>query len=398
MNSPFRHTLILAALACVGLLLPASAMAQTRPHWVGPGGTPPQHYTPSIPHIPQVTPHVPHHPYHPPVIPDPVPHPHYDPVIPQPTPGPTPDYVPDQQPTPIPDNAVPDNQPEPTLEPEPNVITPDIVAPQPNQLFVGHVRPVTQKDLDQWKAEALKQNQKLLDKLAKVTDGKLNDALSKIKDKLDHGQLDAHALADLAHQVSPLVHHNPAAQLEASKLLFRLNNNNRLIRLLINANININVNFNVNVNVFAGVGVIGWIPFFPFGQVIVLNNGVWFAGTGGCCGNGMWFDQGPFPQAVGMPYGAGQPVPESQLPLVTSGILLANVGNSPIRYLANQQRFSMAPGFRQVLPAGGDWTVAFDRGGSFGRALRRNPGHVRIHAHRPRLGTLPADVQGHDRQ
>ena len=363
MNTRLNVCITAVVSVSLGLVCLQAADAQTRPGnrpiWVGPGGQNPHSQTPSIPTIP----HVPHVPVQPHPHPVPVP-PHPNPV--PPTPGPTPYHppvYPDYQPNPIP--VVPsDNQP--VVEPEANELPVPVVEPEPNNPLGDDVRPITQQDLDTWKSQVQKQNEKLIKELSSLTEGKLSDALAGLHDQLNHGQLGGQALADLAHKIQPLVHGNPAAQLAASKLLFRLNNNNRLIRLLIGARLNINIT--VNVNLFGGPGIIGWLPFFPFGRVIVINNGVWFAGMGGCCGPDPWFYNGGFPQAIGLPYGVGQPVPESQLPPVTSGVVLENIGQNPINYSVNGRGFTMQPTFCQHLPAGQTWTVTFDRGGPFGRA------------------------------
>lgn len=319
----------------------------------GQGHTPPGHggghHPPNLP----INPHGPNYPHVPvgPIVPPVTPHVVPTPIHPTPY---VPNYVPDYAPQVMPNPIIPD------ITPETNVVPVD-VTPEPNHPW-EHVTPVTPEQIEDWKHQTDHQTQQIIDELSKIIDGKIPDVIHNIHDHTDHGTLTPEHLIDLIHHLEPLVPHDPGKQTHISGLINRLVINNRLKFVLIN------VNIVININAWWNFGVIIWVPALPWGQVILLNNGWWFAGMGFCCGNDIWFDTGYLPQAAGLPYAIGPPVPESQLERVASGVLLANGTTATVNYTVDGQPFTMPPNYRQALPAGRSWTVAFDRGGGFGTA------------------------------
>jgi hypothetical protein len=64
----------------------------------------------------------------------------------------------------------------------------------------------------------------------------------------------------------------------------------------------------------------------------------------------------------------GPPLAETDAKPVTSGAVLINAEDMAVNYNVNSKAFTMEPEYRQALPGGRTWVVAFDRGGSFGQA------------------------------
>ena len=111
------------------------------------------------------------------------------------------------------------------------------------------------------------------------------------------------------------------------------------------------------------------VPGLAQGLTFPLGNGAVIAG-GNMPGNvGITVSQGPVAQAAGLSVGAGQPLPPaggSAGP--ANGVLLTNAASLPVNYTVNDQHFMLQPGYKQALPDGNAWTVAFDKGGSAGAA------------------------------
>ena len=146
---------------------------------------------------------------------------------------------------------------------------------------------------------------------------------------------------------------------QANGLLDDLVTNSRLTHLLSTAKAEQNTipAGNGAVIVLAG----GMSP----GQIISLGNGAVLVGSGSGA-RSVQIVTGNVAHSAGMTVGIGPPVPDSKAKLVSSGTVLKNEGDSQINYLVNEGQFSMAPGFKQILPAGTTWTIKFDRGGSGG--------------------------------
>jgi hypothetical protein len=109
------------------------------------------------------------------------------------------------------------------------------------------------------------------------------------------------------------------------------------------------------------------VPKLPRGTIFVLGNGAVVIGVQGLC-SFMDVGRGNVAQCAGMTVGIGAPLGDSKSKLLSGGTLLINPEKLPIHYRVNDHPFSMEPNFRQTLPGGRTWVVAFDRGGSFGRA------------------------------
>jgi len=118
---------------------------------------------------------------------------------------------------------------------------------------------------------------------------------------------------------------------------------------------------------FIGDAYIVWVPGLPVHSCICLGNGALMAGMVGPRGE-ICVSIGSAAEAMGMAVPAGPPLPEPEAELVTSGVVISNVGNSEIHYNLNDQPFTMKPRYTQTLSANNTWTVTFDRGGLHGTA------------------------------
>jgi hypothetical protein len=110
------------------------------------------------------------------------------------------------------------------------------------------------------------------------------------------------------------------------------------------------------------------VPQLAPGQIIDLGNGAVLVGGGP--GSALQVSSGSLPEAMGIDVAPGEPVSDSASDPVTSGIVLANAKDSPekVNYTISGRPYACDPGFMQPLTAGQVWPVAFDRGGTFGRA------------------------------
>lgn len=110
-----------------------------------------------------------------------------------------------------------------------------------------------------------------------------------------------------------------------------------------------------------------YVSNMPSGRIVNLGNGTVLVGTGGAT-SGVIMMTGSIAQVAGLSVGVGQPVPDTEVEPISSGVLLVNLGNEAVNYNVNSDQFSMTPDYRQVLPGDKTWTVEFDRGGDHGKA------------------------------
>ena len=306
------------------------------------------------------------------------PTPNYPPYYPRPnyTPRPTytprPNYIPVPSTTPVPSNTLP-TQPDLPPQPQENVV---VVEPELNN-FLGDLdfKPITPEQLAAFKDQITKKNDKLGDELKKLLEGN-EQAIDQLVDLANQGKLDALALQKF---VAALGGKNLAlqVQLQASGLLKQLVFNNLAMAALFNVNINllnININLiniNINVNVLGGGAWIGFwgFPQWPWGYPVWLGPGMWWGPCAYC----------PYPyynpyltgaDVLGIPYSIADPIPDYDGRIITSGILLMNVGGSAVSYSVDGRSFTMGSNYRQLISRR-QIVVAFNRGGSFGNARYR---------------------------
>ncbi|MCC9630278.1 hypothetical protein LOC68_17930 [Blastopirellula sp. JC732] len=108
-------------------------------------------------------------------------------------------------------------------------------------------------------------------------------------------------------------------------------------------------------------------PNMPEGKVVNLGNGTVMVGTDR---GELEIGQATLAEALGMKVAQGEPEPESDAKIPTSGVVLRNSKSSQgsVSYVVNSKySYEMQPGHIQSL-GNGPWTVAYDRGGSFGEA------------------------------
>jgi hypothetical protein len=121
-------------------------------------------------------------------------------------------------------------------------------------------------------------------------------------------------------------------------------------------------------------GVI-WVlydPLLPAGTGMVVNSGLMVCGTGG--EGEIHVSQASAAEALGLPVGLGDPVPDMEGEEPSSpaeSIILSlpkEVGGSVSYVINGRHSYSLKPGYKQTLPAGQRWVVEFDRGNRQGTA------------------------------
>jgi len=304
---------------------------------------------------------------HSPILPIPIP----IPIRPPYRPGPVyPNYptYPTPSTTVVPSNTVP-AQPEEPVEPEPNVV---VVEPESNA-FIDKLnfKVITAKELGAFKDQITKKTDQLGDELKALFPGN-EQAIDELVALAHSGKLNPAAL----QQAVAALGANLALQqqLQATKLLKQLAFNNMAMAALLavninNLNININlININVNVNLMGGGVWIGYwgFPWWPWDYPLWLGPGMWW-GPCAYCPYPYYNPQLTGADALGVPYGIADPIPNYDGEIIESGILLKNAGGSAVNYTVDGQKFSMEPEYRQVIPRE-RIVVAFNRGGSYGNA------------------------------
>jgi hypothetical protein len=284
---------------------------------------------------------------------------------------PSPGYIPGPSTTIIPSNTLPPAAEQP-VAPEANVVT---VQPVKNDFLKDlGFRPITVKELAAFKGQITQKNQELADQLKDVfkNNPAAIQAIGGLLASADAGKIDAAAIQQFVSQFGAGL--DLAQQLKATSLLKQLVFNNIALGVLLNVNVNLlninitNINLvNVNMNVMAGVWIGYWgFPWWPWDYPVWLGPGVWWGPCAYC----------PYPyynpnlcgaDALGLPYAIAAPVPDYAGQIVTSGILLQNGGGVAVNYTLDGQQFTMQPDYRQTI-ARRRLVIAFDRGGSFGRA------------------------------
>ncbi len=296
------------------------------------------------------------------------PRPHYFPrpqYIPRPQYTPIPEYTPSPTIITVPSNVLP-AQTQTTVEPEANVV---LVDPQPNNFLDAlGIKSITPRQLHAFGKQLAKKNKQLGEDLKKLFPG--NDKLiDRLLASADSGQLNVQAVQELISALGG----NPSlqVQLQATGFIKQLVFNNLAMSALLNVNINllniniVNINI-VNINVSGGAWGGFWgFPHWPWSHPIWLGPGVWWGPCG--CATPYYNPNLNGAAVLGVPYSLANPAPGYPGNLVTSGILLTNVGGAKVNYTIGGKRYSMSPNYRQVI-ARGRIVVSFDRGGSLGRA------------------------------
>jgi len=266
---------------------------------------------------------------------------------------PTPNYV-YPQPRPQP-------QPTPAAPVQPNKIdAPAEVQKNDGLVLVG--RPLTPEVLAAWKNQTKDQSDKVLAEIGALIPQAAAEALAALTDVTDKAASGALAVPDLqalALKMKPGM--APGMGRRANRMFNRLAVLSRLMALL-------------NTAVPGGGPVplgnqvpMALVPGLPRGTIIVLGNGAVIIGVGNLR-QVVAVGRGNVAQACGMTVAVGAPLPETDAKFVSSGAVLINAEDVAVNYNVNNNAYSMEPEFRQPLPGGRTWTVAFDKGGSFGQA------------------------------
>ena len=121
-------------------------------------------------------------------------------------------------------------------------------------------------------------------------------------------------------------------------------------------------------------------PFLPADQTYVLPSGAILDGTGGAVdpsnaagAGGIAMGQGTLAESLGLPPGAGEPVPSSiadSKDRITSGLLIMNPASNAmdIAYVVNNASQSSQAGSNRLFPGTGTAVAQFNRGPGFGDA------------------------------
>jgi len=113
-------------------------------------------------------------------------------------------------------------------------------------------------------------------------------------------------------------------------------------------------------------------PTLSTGTAIVLSDQAMLIGHEGH--NALTISTGNAAEALGLPIVTGKPLGEAQGDEMMEGVLLINPtsARSTINYNVNGNHYAAEPGMQQklhTLPNGKVWTIEFDRGEKFGRAI-----------------------------
>jgi len=252
-------------------------------------------------------------------------------------------------------------------QPQANIVPVQVVTPAEN-LNPMAIQPVTQQTLDGLHEQTNKQVDKLIKALGEMVgnDPALAGELDHVQDAAHNGNLDAEDLVGLFESLAP--HVDKDHQQPTSDLIYSLHGMSLLNKALINGQPGLNARaLAPMVNIFFAINIPG---VFIININVVIAPWVW-PGPGPWVGpNPWWWWNGPPQNAWWQPYpiGPAAPAPNAGQSPVTSGVLLLNKATAPINYTVNGRSYTMQPAYRQVLPAGRTWTVAFQRGGSFGTA------------------------------
>ncbi|KKK69795.1 hypothetical protein LCGC14_2930460, partial [marine sediment metagenome] len=294
-----------------------------------------------------------------------LPNPHHPPIN-SPTPTfilPNPNNVPIPT-TPVPSNEVPSNE-VPTAKPDTNIIP---INPKPNNFLDAlDIKPITPQQVEAFQDQITKKNDELAEDLKKLFPGN-DQAIDQLVTSANSGRLDARSVQRFIVVLGGNL--GLPLQLQANALIRQLIFNNLALKVLLNLNFNLlNGNINININIGnIGGGPLGgfWgFPQWPWNNPIWLGPGVWW-GPGGFGNIPNYIPNVNGAAVLGLPYSVANPIPNYPGEFVASGILLMNTGESAVNYTLDGRRYTMEPGYQQVL-ARNRLTVAFDRGCSFGR-------------------------------
>jgi hypothetical protein len=252
-------------------------------------------------------------------------------------------------------------------QPQANIVPVQVVTPLEN-LNSMPFETVTQKTLDALHEQTQEQIHKLIKELGDIVgnDPALAEELDHVQHAADDGSLTVDMLAGLVDSFAS--HVDQEHQQQASALFYNLQGLSQLNQALLKGVPGLNpAQLAKRINIFFAINIPG---------VFIININVviapwWWPGPGPWVGpNPWWWWNGPPQNAWWQPYpiGPAAPAPNASQSPVTSGVLLLNKATSPINYTVNGRSYTMQPAYRQVLPAGRTWTVAFQRGGSFGTA------------------------------
>jgi flagellar biosynthesis/type III secretory pathway chaperone len=112
-------------------------------------------------------------------------------------------------------------------------------------------------------------------------------------------------------------------------------------------------------------------PTLPLGTAIVLSDKAMLIGHEGQ--NRLAIATGNAAEALGLPIVTGTPIDDAEGDQATNGVLIVNPASSrgTINYNINGNHYVAQPGMQQklaALPAGGAWTIEYDKGDKFGPA------------------------------
>lgn len=259
--------------------------------------------------------------------------------------------------------------PEPERPPESNMV---IVQPEANDFrSTLDAKVITAEQVAAFKDQISKKTDELGGQLNAMFGGNAED-VAQLIGLAKTGKLNADGLKGFVLAAGGGL--NLQQQLQATTLLRQVAFNNMAMAALLSVNLNnLNVNigavnlFGVNANAMGGGVWVGYwgFPWWPWSYPVWLGPGMWW---GPCACPCSYYN----PHLIGvdanhLPYSLSDPVPDYQGEVVRSGILLTNVGTSEVNYTIDGHQFSMLPEYQQPV-ARVKIVVAFDRGGSFGKA------------------------------
>lgn len=182
-------------------------------------------------------------------------------------------------------------------------------------------------------------------------------SLNGLKDKAEQGDATNADVAQTVAALQPFVAAGGAQQ--ADSAISDILTSSKLIDALNHAH--------PGNNPIPGPGALVFVvPGLAQGLVYPLGNGAVLAGGNLPDDSDISVVRGGVAQATGLSVGLGEPLPPGSGAGVASGVLLTNEGSIAVNYTVNEQHFALQPGYRQALPDGVAWTIAFDKGDGAG--------------------------------
>lgn len=185
--------------------------------------------------------------------------------------------------------------------------------------------------------------------------------IAKLRDKASDGSLTTRDIEKAQDQFKNQKERTSANQKEIAAAFDRIRINNQVRDILASATISADASL--------PIGIIAVIknPNLPAGVSVMIGASAIMLGDPT---SELSVTEDYACRAIGLPMRDAAALPNSEVPPYLEGGSMVMGPDSPgetVSYVLNNAPFSIQSGFRQALPAGTEWVIEFDRGGSFGK-------------------------------